>query len=318
MEVEGAMKVQNKSIFMGESIQSERQAANGKKSGKANVFAGDMNKAFDPVAQKKQQAREKAMKIVTDVWAGDRKLDESLDERRSKIRELEDTMKEASSNLKWANEERAALREKYGLTEDSPEEQDLRLLEKQADNKPMTEEEQERLAEIQKAGGPTEYQKHSLELYKTASVYKQEIEKAKEGIGKESAAINSTKQGRLKKAPMVKAAQNAEKVLDAARDEIIGMLYDEAKDHIDEEMEEKKEAADKKAEKEEEEEEKIEKRKEEKEKKEEFIEEISEDVTTLLDADNIMDDVQREIKKILEEMKLLGEDMKGAAVDIAG
>lgn len=312
------MKVQNKSIFMGESVQSERHGANAKKSGRANVFAGDVNKAFDPIAQKKQQAREKAMKIVTDAWTGDRKLDESLEERRNKIRELEDTMKEAGSNLKWANEERTALRETYGLTEDSQEEQDLRLLEKQADNKPLTKEEQERLAQIQEAGGPTEYQKHSLELYKTASAYKQEFEKAKEGIHQESAAIQSTKQARLKHDPMVKASKSAEEVMDAARKEIIGMLYDEAKDHIDEEMEEKKEAADKKAEKEEEEKERIEKRKEEKEKKEEFIEEISEDMTTLLDADNLMDDVQKEIKKIMEEMKLLGEDMKGAAVDAAG
>lgn len=313
------MKVQNKSIFMGESVQSERHdGANAKKNGRANVFAGDVNKAFDPIAQKKQQAREKAMKIVTDAWTGDRKLDESLEERRNKIRELEDTMKEAGSNLKWANEERAALRETYGFTEDSQEEQDLRLLEKQADNKPLTKEEQERLAQIQEAGGPTEYQKHSLELYKTASAYKKEFEKAKEGIYQESAAIQSTKQERLKHDPMVKASKSAEEVMDAARKEIIGMLYDEAKDHIDEEMEEKKEAADKKAEKEEEEEERIEKRKEEKEKKEEFIEEISEDMTTLLDADNLMDDVQKEIKKIMEEMKLLGEDMKGAAVDAAG
>ena len=113
------MKVQNKAIFMGESIQSERHGTNGKKSGRSNVFAGDLNKTFDPIAQKKQQAREKAMKVVTDAWAGDRKIDESLEERRNKIRELENTMKESAAGLKWANEERAALREAHGLTEDS-------------------------------------------------------------------------------------------------------------------------------------------------------------------------------------------------------
>lgn len=312
------MKVQNKAIFMGESIQSERHGTNGKKSGRSNVFAGDLNKTFDPIAQKKQQAREKAMKVVTDAWAGDRKIDESLEERRNKIRELENTMKESAAGLKWANEERAALREAHGLTEDSQEEQDLRLLEKQADRMVLTKEEQERLAEIQKAGGPTEYQQHSLELYKTASTYKEAFEKAKGEIHQESDAIKSTKQERLKHDPMVKATRSADEIMDAARKEIVGMLYEEAKDHIDEEMEEKKEAADKKAEKEEEEEEKIEKRKDEKEKKEEFIEEISDKMTTILDADNIMDDVQKEIKKIMDEMKLLDEDMKGAAVDTAG
>ncbi|WP_160559572.1 hypothetical protein [Parablautia muri] len=312
------MKVQNKAIFMGESIQSQRHAANEKKSSRSNIFAGDLNQTFDPIAQKKQQAQKKAMKIVTDTWAGDRKLDESLDERRNKIKELESAMKESGSHLKRINEERAALKETYGFTEDSQEEQDLRLLEKQADNKPLTKEEQERLAQIKEAGGPTEYQEHSLELYKAASTYKEEYEKAKKEIYQESSAIMSAKLERLKHDPMVKASKSADEIMEAARQEIIGMLYDDAKDHIDEEMEEKKEAADKKAEKEEEEEEKIEKRKEEKEEKEEFIEEISEDMTTILDADNLMDDVQREIKKIMDEMKLLDEDMKGAAVDTAG
>lgn len=312
------MKVQNKAIFMGESIQSERHGTNGKKSGRSNVFAGDLNKTFDSIEQKKQQARQKAMKVVTDAWAGDRKLDESLDERRNKIKELESTMKEAASDLKWVNEERAALKEKYGLTDDSQEEQDLRLLEKQADHKPLTKEEEERLAEIRKAGGPTEYQEHSLDLYKSASRYKEEYEKAKKEIQQESDVITSTKLERLKHDPMIKASKSADEIMEAASQEIIGMLYDEAKDHIDEEMEEKKEAAEEKAEKEEEEEEKIEKRKEEKEEKEKFIEKISEDMTTILDADNIMDDVQKEIKKIMDDMKLLEEDIKGAAVDTAG
>ncbi len=316
-EVEGTMRVQNKSIFMGEDMQSRRHGTN-EKNNRANIFAGDMNKAFDPITQKKQQARKQAMKIVTDAWSGDRKLDESLDERRMKIREHEETMKESGSMLKWINEERASLREAHGLTEDSQEEQDLRLLEKQADKKPLTKEEQARLAEIAEAGGPTEYQQHSLDLYKSASEYKKTYEAAQKGVTQESDAIKSAKLERLKHDPMVKAAKSADEVLEAASQEIIGMLYDEAKDHIDEEMEEKKEAAEEKAEKEEEQEELIEKRKEEKEKKEEFIEEISEDMTTILDADNIMDDVQKEIKKIMEEMKLLEEDMKGAAVDTAG
>ena len=65
------------------------------------------------------------------------------------------------------------------------------------------------------------------------------------------------------------------------------MLIDEAKDHMDEKMAEEKEAAEEKAEKEEAEEERIEKQNEKK----------------------------KEIKKIVDEMKLLEEDIKGAAVD---
>ena len=35
-------------------------------------------------------------------------------------------------------------------------------------------------------------------------------------------------------------------------------------------------------------------------------------------SDELLDDVQKEVKKILDEMKLLEEDLKGAAVDTAG
>ena len=93
------------------------------------------------------------------------------------------------------------------------------------------------------------------------------------------------------------------------------MLVDEAKDHIDEEMEEKKEQALEKAEKEKEEEERLEKIREDKDEKEEFAEQVSDSTQLMTEADSAMEDVHRELKKVMDEMKLLEEDIKGAAVD---
>lgn len=177
---------------------------------------------------------------------------------------------------------------------DSGEEENLKLLEKEMDAKKpgfgvhLTDEEREQLAEIKKAG-LTEYQKRSLELKENGSMYEQEIDEAKEQIQTENAVIRGTRLERLKSQAMIKAQKSAGDVLEAASEQIVGMLIDEARDHMDEEVAEEKKAAEEKAEKEEAEEERIEKQKEKKK--------------------------EKEIKKIMDEMKLLEEDIKGAAVD---
>lgn len=143
------------------------------------------------------------------------------------------------------------------------------------------------------------------------------IASAQAGIQAENALIRGTRLEKLKHEPMVQASANADKVMEAASKEIVGMLMQEAKDHVDEEMAEKKEAAEKKAEKEKEEEEKLEKAREDKEEKKEFAESVAESAKVVVEADSSMDEVQKEIQKVMEEMKLIEEDLKGAKVDAA-
>lgn len=316
------MKVQNTAIFMGDNTRRERNnGVQEEKSEKSNVYAGNLNKAFDPIAKKKQDAQKQAMKVIGDAWAGDRKVDDDLASRRDKMREYKEIIGRNNEELKRIGEERLALRDQYGVGADSQEEKDLRLLEKAADSfKPdavqLTKEEQQRLREIEEAGGPTEYQKRSLDMRASGSTFQKEIDEAKKGIEAENHAIYNLKETQLKSQSMLKASNAAEDILEAASEEVFGMLIEEAKDHVDEEMEEKKEEAAEKAEKEKEEEEKIEKRKEEKEEKEEFAEEAAEAATEfMVEAENTMEDVQKEIKKIMDKMKLVEEDIKGAAVD---
>lgn len=130
---------------------------------------------------------------------------------------------------------------------------------------------------------------------------------------------------------MIAAQKEAEAIMDAARDEIIGMIKDQGMDHIDEEMQEKVEQAQEEKEKKEEEEEKLEAIREDKaeiqeqvdaareraheneKRAEELIEALPMD--DLLKMDNGTSDFQQELKDIMNRMKLMEEDLKGAAVD---
>lgn len=318
------MKV-NQTIFMGDDTLRARhgQESTQNDSDKKSIFAGGLNKAVDPILQKKQQAQKQAMKIVGDTFANDRKIDDDLDERRARIKENREIIGKAKAELNEISKQRDELRNRYGVEEDSQEQQDLKLLEKEIDaQKPggevrLTKEEREQIEEIKK-NGLTEYQTRSLEMKKSGESYETEIDEAEKVIYTENAVIASIKLERLKKDPMVDAQRNAKEIIDAARDEILGMLIDESKDHIDEEMEKKKEAAEKAEEKKEEQEEKTEKKDEKEAQEEQFREQIQASTELMTKSDELMDDVQRKVKKILDEMKLLEEDLKGAAVDTVG
>lgn len=316
------MKVHNTTIFMGDTSRDERHGniRNGKNGNRGSIFAGNLNRNFDPVAQKKKEARKQAMKIITDAWDGDRKIDGSIEESRSKIAQLRSDLKQARQDSSEIKEMRAGLRESYGVLEDSQEERDLKLLEKEIDagipgkNVTLSQEETERINEI-KAQGLTDYQKHSLELKEDEAFYEKQAYGIEKQIETENAVVRGIKLERLKKDPMVKADKQADEVMDAASKEIIGMLMDEAKDHIDEEMEEKKEAAREKAEKEKEQEEKLEAAREKKKEQAELTEEIIESTEQMTELSSTQSDVLQEVKDLVSKMQLLEEDIKGVAVD---
>ncbi|MCM1127005.1 MAG: hypothetical protein NC429_11095 [Lachnospiraceae bacterium] len=315
----------NQTIFMGDDTLRARHGQEGaqKESDKKSIFAGSLNKVIDPIQQKKQQAQKQAMKIVGDTWANDRKIDDDIEQRRARVEESRDIIRQAKGELGRIAKEREELRDKYGVAADSQEEMDLKLLEKEINAKKpgsevyLSKEEEEQIAQI-KENGLTEYQTRSLEMKNGGGLYEDEIAEAETVMKTETAVITSIKLERLKKDPMVEAQKNAKEIIDAARDEIIGMLIDESKDHIDEEMEEKKEAAEKAEEKKEEQEEKTEKKEEKETQEEQFREQIKASTELMTKSDELLDDVQRKVKKILDEMKLLEEDLKGAAVDTAG
>lgn len=317
------MKVKDYSVFMGDDTIKARHETSQKNnsSPKKSINVSGFNQKFDPIAAKKAEAQKKAMKIVGDVYANEKKIDDGLDERRQKIQDLKNESYEATKAIKEIEDNRAKLRDEYGVDADSQEEKDLKLLEKEMDSKnpgsgiELTDEEKEAIAKI-KENGLTDYQKQSLGMKESEAPYRETIQKNEAEIQLHNSVIRETGLERLKHHEMTDAQKEKDEILEAASKEIIGMLMDEAKDHIDEEQEKLVEAAKEKAEEEKELKEKLEKAKEEKEKQEELTEDIIEATEEMaINGSKAMSDVQAEVKEMMSKMKLIEDDIKGAEVD---
>lgn len=322
------MKVQKElSIYMGESTRAmrrqemeEQQAGKGKKNQKS-VFAGELNGIQDNILVKQQKARKEALKVVTDTWSGDKKIDNGLKERRERIKSLQEEVGNAKKELADIARQQEDLQERYGIDADSAEQKDLELLLKSREEGrnpevSLTKEERERLAGL--AGQElTEYQSRVLELDSYGDYHRAIIAEDEKQIEIENKIIRDTKLERLKKDPMQGAQKQAEAIEEAAGKEILGMLAEEGKEHVDKEQEEKEEQAEEAKEKKEEQEELLAKRKDEREEAKKRAEVLAESLPTeqLLSLDKIQEDINREIQNIVDKMKLIEEDIKGAAVD---
>lgn len=239
-------------------------------------------------------------------------------------------------------EERARLKAIDGRPPETKEE--VELLQRKADAEKFglsvewTEEEEALLKEME--GVPlTEYQERCLKIDGYQKIYETRNDVIKDQIAAYNGSIRATRLERLKFREMEKAQKKAEEVMEAAGKEIIGMLMEEAKDHVDEEMEETKEEAEEKAEEEASQEEKIEERKEDTAELEQQIDEAHreneareelrreaeersrEDAVLLGDimeagmGTGSLSDVKFDVKNMLHKMKLLEEDLKGSIVD---
>ena len=317
------MKVQNNSIFMGDDIRSARHRE-GDTTGndrKKSINGSELKNRVDPIAAKKEEARKKAMKIIGDVVANELKTDDDLTARRERIKSLRKDIGDANRAVREIEDSRAALRDTYGIDENSQEEQDLRLLEKGARAKMpgsgiiMTYDELKKIKEI-KAKGLTEYQERTLEMLELETSYVTTAYEAKQEIMVENRIISATELERLKNHPMIDAQKQADAVMEEASKEIMGMLIDEAKDHIDEEAEREKEETLAEKEKEEELQERIDAVKDKKE-NEELTEDILDGVAEAASTAADVNTAQQEVKDMMNIMKLIEDDIKGAVVDKA-
>lgn len=205
--------------------------------------------------------------------------------------------------LKDIENTKEQLRKEYGVELDSQEQKDLELLQKKQDSKnkldvgSFTDEEMDRLKELE--GTPlTEYQKAVLELNDTAREYKDVVSKGDKTLQNITGSISQAKIEQLKLRAVQKANKAAEQVIEAASDEITGMLRQEAVDKIEETQQEEKEKAEKKEEKQQAKEEQLDKIEEKNKENEKTIQ-----------------DVQEEIKKIKKQNNLTDDDLKGIDID---
>ena len=319
----------NLMVHQNENAQARREARahggsqKGMKNGSINM--NDLNGKMDSVMKRKQRAQARAMKVINDAWAGEKKIQMGIDESKAHIQEYQNAASEERDAIIGLKEKKAQLMEEYGVEEGSDERAALLEKQKQSLEDPgvvMTTAEQERLTQL------NEYQERAKALDDAIDVHQTELDKAEGGIIGENASIRAVRIENLKHHPMLDAQQEADKIKEAASKEAIGMLTGEAQDHIEEELEEKKEEAEKKAEEKEELQEKIEIRQEENSKVEEVKQEQREDAREQADLiedaqiystnqSTLPSKVQTEIKAMLQKMKLLEEDIKGAKVDDA-
>lgn len=326
------------SLFVtNENAAARRAAEKGQREGnKSSIFAGDLGVGPDKIQIKRQQAQKKAMKIVGDTFTAEKEIDQSLTDMADRLDALQKEGYEYHKELERITENRNELQENYGVTDESEEHADLELLRKERKaNEPGSKvtldyEETKRLEKIHEKG-LTGYQTDMLELDEQQAVNEKNLSETESQIQSIRASLNDTAIERLKSNPMIEAQKEADKLMEAANKEIIGDLMDEGKKHIEEKMEEEKEQAEKRAEEKEEQEEKGEAAKERKAEMEQFIEGTKqqaeakkeelpserdqEQMAAYNDPNNSETEAAKEIAEILDELKLIQDDIKGAAVD---
>lgn len=309
----------NVTIFAGQAdVRGPREDAS-EKSGNAEerktYYAGDMKltDSMNPISRKKEEARQQAMKVVGNAFQADRAVDDDLELRRSKIQTLRQENQKYQQEMEWYDGEQERLKASYGVTDGSEEQKELELLRKCQDPFEHATMEERREAAAISERGLTEYQSRVLELDEAKKPYQQSIHENNEQIRNEAAVIKGVRLERLKHSPMVKAQKQAEEILDAASKEIVGMAVEEAKEHMDAEAEKRKEEGEKIEEERREQEELLEERRERREEWKDLVEDLP--MEEMLDLNRLQEDVKQEIQDILNKMKLVAEDIKGAAVD---
>ncbi len=298
-------------VAAGAGKEKDGQVKNG------SIFAGNINNiSNDRIEQKRASARKQATKAIMDQFHTDNEVTDTMKELRGRNKEIDQEIAELREQRKVFEEDQEALKDKYGITSDSEEQKELDLIRKakNAFNNgrlgDLTKEELEQVANMDPSK-LSEYQQRSLQLDSIMSTMFDapiaELEKEKVANG---SVVGSLKQGLLKTSykGISKAYKAADTIMEAASKEIMGMMWDDAKKHVDEKMQELVEAAKEKAEEKEEEEKKLEAAKEEKEEQKELTEQIQEST-----ADQ--EQLQGEIDKILKDAELLEEDLKGLVVD---
>ncbi len=257
------------------------------------VKGSELNLVQDSLEEKKKKAMEDAMEFIKNQFKSDQKVDDVLDECRDAIKASKAVANEAAQELGEIKKQKEELGELYPDKED--EEYKLRL----------------------------------SELNKAESHWKKQYEDAHDIIGTATRGIKGIKREALKHHGMVDAGKAAEATLKAASDEIVGMLKDEAIDKIDKDMDEVVEEAKEAKEEQVKEEVQREEVRYEREKKAEKVEEELEkqkqrakatspipekiDVKELLDRQN---EIEKHTEQVLEEQKLLAEDIKGIVTDL--
>lgn len=240
----------------------------------------------DKVEEERRKAKEIAQYLVDKVKVKDQAELTEIDEQNAHGAELRELLKETDERIG------AAQRELAELEDADPDDKDA------AEKKVML---QDALADL-----------------------REEKARQEDDMRAAYAVARGMKLERLKKHEMLDAQEQGEEILEAAEKNVIGILTEEVKDRVDQDMEETKEKAEDKKEEEELLEERIEAAKERREEKDDRIAKDTKDLVELQQEqeeirkqqeNGNLPDMKKSLELVVGELQLAAEDVKGLLVD---
>ena len=111
---------QNKSreeMLFSNAVKSDtkKQRQPEKSLGKGSLYIGGLNLCDDKIQQKKKQAQSMAMKLVSETFSNDRSVDEDLESRRNRVKDLQKENAEHQEMLEDIAKQKENLAAEYGV-----------------------------------------------------------------------------------------------------------------------------------------------------------------------------------------------------------
>jgi hypothetical protein len=178
-------------------------------------------------------AQRAALKIQLDQYENDTRLDGVIQEHIDMKASLREGSDADQSQVNRLESLKGDLKKTYGVEDGSTEQKDYLILEKQALEKELTDEEQNRLVNM---GPMTDYQNAAMEYTKMEKEFIKRINKATNDYFNENRSITAIKLGRLKDSPMVDAKKEAEDLLKKVDGEIQKSLVEELKNRVNDNL----------------------------------------------------------------------------------
>ncbi len=313
------------------------------KNGNLTSVSGADLKGESLVQQRQGLARKQALKVVSDAFGGEKKLDAQMQGIKDEIKRLQDEINEKTADTMENDARLKELQERYGIDPDSEESKELSKLafKENFSKEGLSDEEKSQMSEYQQQA-----------LYYVAKNQKNalDIDRAKAQQMGNVQGYADMKRERAKSQDMQKAQDAADDIMDAANGEAIALLTQEAVEHVDEEQKEREEEAKEAAENKKEEKKEEAKELEKEAMQQEIIENIKEYAIepqrssaddkraiarreraeavsygaedaqrTIISEGASVEDTQNavnsEITNILNKLSLLSNDVKGSTVD---
>lgn len=271
------------------SLQEIKDDQKYQKKESGTIYSGELHwwgLGQDKVEEERRKAKEIAQYLVDKVKVKDQAELTEIDEQNAHGEELRALVKETDERIG------AAQRDLAELEDADPDDKDA------AEKKVML---QGALADI-----------------------REEKARQEDDMRAAFAVARGMKLERLKKHEMLDAQEQGEEILEAAEKNVIGILTEEVKDKVDQDMEETKEKAEEKKEEEELLEERIEAAKERREEKDDRIEKDTKDLLELQQEqeeirkqqeNGNLPDMKKSLELVVGELQLAAEDVKGLLVD---